>query len=93
MNAIVKLYSNKSGEISTFLKHFFEQNVNIDSDLFWQKEYQNPLEISDILGALIENDEDYSISIWVSLDKDVFINVTSNNVDDVIRYLFERYPY
>lgn len=91
MNAIVKLYSTKSGEILKFLQHFYTNIVSIDDDLLWQKTYENPIEIADIISALLEND--YDINMWISLDKDVFINVTENNADDIIRYLFERYPY
>ena len=91
MNAIVKLYSTKSGEILRFLQHFYTNIISIDDDLLWQKTYENPIEIADIIGALLEND--YDINMWISLDKDVFINVTENNADDIIRYLFERYPY
>ena len=38
MNAIVKLYSRKSGEILSFLKKFSEKESEIGTDLFWQKE-------------------------------------------------------
>ena len=97
MMAIVKLYSNKSGEINRFLEHFYEKSSsnidNIEDDLLWQKEYENPIEIADIISALIENQEDYKINMWISLDKNMLINVTHNNADDVIRYLYERYPY
>ncbi len=91
MNAIVKLYSTKNGEILKFLQHFCRNINSIDDDLLWQKDYENPIEIADIISALLEND--YDINMWISLDKDVFINVTKNNADDIIRYLFERYPY
>ena len=37
--------------------------------------------------------DDYKINMWVCLDKDILINVTKNNVDDIIRYLYERFPY
>ena len=91
MNAIVKLYSTKSGEILKFLQHFCKDVSFIDDDLLWQKNYENPIEIADIISALLEND--YDINMWISLDKGVFINVTEHNADDIIRYLFERYPY
>lgn len=91
MNAIVKLYSTKSGEILKFLQHFSKDISSIDDDLLWQKNYENPIEIADIISALLENN--YDINMWISLDKDVFINVTEHNADDIIRYLFERYPY
>lgn len=94
MNAFIRLYSNKSGEISNFLKHFFNnQTINIDNDLLWEKEYINPIETVDMIGALIENKDDYKINMWISLDKDIFINVTEKNADEIIRYLYERYPY
>lgn len=93
MNSVVKLYSDKNGEISSFLKSFYQNNIDLLDDLFWQKEYQNPVEIADIIAALVENEEDYKINMWISLDKDLFINITPNNADSVIRYLFERYPY
>ncbi len=93
MNSIIRLYSDKSGEISSFLNHFFNNKIIIENELLWQKEYENPLEMADIISALIENQEDYKINMWISLDKDLFINITKNNADDVIRYLYERYPY
>ena len=49
--------------------------------------------MADIIGVFIENKEDYYINMWVSLDEDVLINVTNNNADEIIRYLYERYPY
>ena len=95
MKPVVKLYSSEQNEILNFLKHFDKNFVESLStnDLLWQKEYENPLEIVDMIGALIENQEDYKINMWISLDKDLLINVTSQNADEVIRYLYERYPY
>ena len=46
-----------------------------------------------MVGVLIENNEDYKINIWISLDKGLFININDNNINDVIKYLYERYPY
>ena len=37
--------------------------------------------------------EKYKINMWISLDKGFFLNVTEHNADQIIRYLFERYPY
>ena len=94
MNSIVKLYSNKIGEISRFLNQFeTNHSLKIENDLLWQKEFKNPIEIADIIGALMDNKEDYEINMWISLDKNLLINITPNNADDVIRYLYERYPY
>ena len=94
MNAIVNLYSNSHNEIKKFLSRYYENNnIYLNNDLKWEKTFENPIEISDIIGVFIENNEDYNINMWISIDKGVFINITNDNADQVIRYLFERYPY
>ena len=94
MSTFVELYSDKNGEIIKFLNKFYNSNIlNLKNDLFWRKEYKNPVAIADIIASLIDNKENYKINMWISLDKNVFINVNKNNVDKIIRYLFERYPY
>ncbi len=93
MNSIVRLYSNKKGEISRFLNDFLGQNLQLDNDLEWEKNFENPIEIVDIIGAFIENNDLYKINMWISIDKDCFINVTDDNADELIRYLYERFPY
>ena len=92
MNTIVSLYSQTNQEIANFLKSF--NNINVDNNLLeWKKEFENPIEIADIIGVFIDNNEKYKINMWISLDKVFFLNVTEHNADQIIRYLFERYPY
>lgn len=93
MGTIVDLYSDKKGEISRFLYDFYKKNIPLKNDLKWEKIFDNPVEMADILGAFIDNKDLYKINMWISLDEDAFINVTENNVDKLIRYLYERYPY
>lgn len=47
----------------------------------------------DIIGTFIENNDKFKINMWISLDKEVYINVTDNNADKLIRYIYERYPW
>ena len=92
MNTIVSLYSQTNQEIANFLKSF--NNINVDNNLLeWKKEFENPIEIADIIGVFIDNNEKYKINMWISLDKGFFLNVTEHNADQIIRYLFEKYPY
>lgn len=109
MEAIVKLYSSQKNEIARFLNRFFAEKSNFkiekntqcsqnkdiqnSSLLEWQKKYQNPLEMVDMIGTFIENNNKFKINMWISLDKDIFINVTENNADALIRYMYERYPW
>ncbi len=95
MNTIVRLYSEDKYEINKFLNNFCSDiytNKN-EEMLEWQKIYPNPLELADIIGAYIENNDKYNISMWVSFDRGVFINVNDENADKIIRYLYERYPW
>ena len=93
MIAKVKFQSSKKGELDRFLSEFYNTNLNIPDKTYWEKEYRNPIEISDIIGAFIDNIENFEIKLWICLDKDVYININENNANQIIKYLFERYPY
>lgn len=93
MNTIVNIYSDKSGEISKFLSKFYRKNIFLSNDLKWEKIFDNPIEIADFIGIFVDNKDLYKINMWISLDEGAFINVTENNADKLIRYLYERYPY
>lgn len=93
MESIVNLYSDKPGEITRFLSNFYNKDLKLDNDLKWENKYSNSIEIVDIIGALIDNKDKYKINMWVSLDDGLFINVTENNSNEIIKYLYERFPY
>ena len=93
MLVTVKLRSKKKNEINKFLSKFYDTNMDISENLTWQQIYKNPIEISDIIGAYIDNFDSYDIKMWISLDKDIYINISQENGDKVIRYLFEIFPY
>ena len=94
MSVVVSLYSNKNDEIYKFLNSYNKEIFNNKKEIFeWKKEFKNPIEIADIIGVFIDNNESYDINMWISLDQDFFINVTDSNANKIIRYLFERYPY
>ena len=80
--------------MKTRMDKYEENTFSVTKDnLKWEKEYQNPIEIGDIIGVFIENNDKYNINMWISLDEGIFINITDDNADQIIRYLFERYPY
>ena len=93
MESIVNVYSDKPGEITRFLSNFYNKDLKLDNDLKWENKYSNSIEIVDIIGALIDNKDKYKINMWVSLDDGLFINVTENNSNEIIKYLYERFPY
>ncbi len=89
----VNLISKKSGEVNRFLSSFYNTDFGLESDSNWGKSFLNPIEIAEIVGTYADNFEDYSLDMWISLDKNVFICITDKNADDIIRYLYERFPY
>lgn len=93
MNAIVDIYSEKPNEIKNFVDKFYENNFDIGNKLEYKIFFENPVAASDIISAFIDNNDKFDIHLWLSLDKNIFINVTEHNIDKIIRYLFERYPY
>lgn len=93
MEATVRLYSTKHDEINNFLKELYSDNSNYMNLTEWEKKYHNPVELVDIIGTFIDNNYKYSINMWISLDKGLFLNVTDENADKIIRYIYERYPW
>ena len=79
-------------QIEKFLNSIFENQVNIENKLEWNHKYDNPIEIASIIGVFIDNMDKFAINMWISLDEGIFINVTEENADKIIRYLYERYP-
>ncbi len=92
MNSIA-IYSEIDGEIKKFLETFYSKNFNLDDNLFWENKYQNPIDMIDLISTFIDNNEKFNINIWISLDENIYICVTEQNLDKLIRYIYERYPY
>ncbi len=93
MVAKVILFSNTDGEIDNFLNKFYNSNITSTNSMSWKKDFPNPIEISEIAAAFSDNDSLFNLNMWISLDEDVFIKVSSSNVNTIIKYIFERYPY
>ncbi len=89
----VNLYSDLKGEINRFLSLFYDTDLNIYNSLKWEKKYKNPVELAEIIGTFVDNNDNFEIHMWINLDNGVYINITEKNANDVIKYLYERYPY
>lgn len=94
MVSTLKLYSTNSKEIPRFTYMFYLKNEHFENPLYWEKDFYNPLEMSDVIAAFIDNKELFNnTNMWVSIDLGVFINIKEDNYNNFIQYLFERYPY
>lgn len=85
----LNLYCKDQNELSTFLERFYNKKFekSIENITF-----DNPIEMVDLISAIIDNNDKYSISAWVNLDEDIFIKISNSNLNDIIKYLYERYP-
>ncbi len=92
MEGIVNLYSEKEGEIKKFLQHFYSKEIEMAQDLFWENKYGNPIDMIEIVSCFIDNKDKFQINLWISLDNGVFINVTDDNLDAIIKYIYDRFP-
>ena len=93
MYVTVHLYSNKNGELNRFLSKFYNTNLDIYESLRWEQKYNNPIELAEIIGVFFDNMDDYSIHMWICLDKNVYIHIDEKNGNEIIKYLYERFPY
>lgn len=89
----VTLYSDKKNEIKRFLDSFYCDNIILNNELKWEKVYKDPIELLDIVGVFIENSDKYKINMWISIDEGIFININDYNAENIIRYIYERFPY
>lgn len=85
----VNLYSRYAGEINIFLERFYEKELKIDKDLNqWVHICNKPLEVVDIISALIDNEDVYSIVMYIQVGNGDFQPVTSENYNYIIEALF-----
>ena len=91
--ATLNLFAENVDEINKFLSSFYNTKINLKDTLSWKIDYQNPIELTEIIGVFIDNYDSFSLNMWVSLDKSIFIKIENTNGNDIIKYLFERYPY
>lgn len=93
MRTTINFYSETDGEIKKFLEQYYSKNLELENNLTYQKEYENPIDMIDIISCFVDNNNKFKMTLWISLDKDVYICVTDNNIDNLIKYIYERYPY
>ena len=84
MFATVNLYSTKKGELNDFLSRFYNTDLEI---------YNNLNELAEIIGVYIDNSDLYNLKMLICIDKNLFITITEDNANNIIKYLYERFPY
>ena len=89
----VFLFSKNTNVLNDFLDTFYSKKIELENSSSWQKEFDNPVDISELIAVFVDNLDIYNINMWITLDENIFIKITPSNADNIIRYIFERYPY
>jgi len=88
----VSLWSKKRGEIKRFLERFYEREMDIDIDLEkWVYIYNKPLMSVDLISAVLDNNDDFDIYLFLQVNDGQFHFVTEENKNDIIKSLFQLY--
>jgi hypothetical protein len=63
-----------------------------DSETFeWSYTLPNPLDAATLIGSLMDSDLSEDNTPWISFDENVFVKIKNDNVNDVIKYIFNRF--
>ncbi len=92
INYRVNLFSESTKSLEKFLNLFYSKKIKLNKELAYEESFENPIEMIELISTIIDNNDKFDIGIWISIDKNLFINVTESNLDKIIRYLLERYP-
>ena len=85
----LNLYCKNQNELIEFLEKFYNREIEKSMENFT---FDNPIEMVDLISSIIDNNDRYKIYAWVNLDEDIFIKITNSNLNEIIKYLYERYP-
>lgn len=86
----LSLYCEDEKLLLTFLNKYYNENIPNSMEDF---SFENPIELIDLISIIIDNNDKYPISAWINLDEDIYIKITNSNLNEIIKYLYERYPY
>ncbi|MGE5474108.1 MAG: hypothetical protein ACM3UU_07815 [Ignavibacteriales bacterium] len=92
MPITVNLCSESDGMLKSFLDTFYEKDTKIDEDVSeWINVFNKPLEAIDLITSVIDNSDSFDIQLMVCMDAGILVEVTPENVNDIIRFMLFRY--
>ena len=92
MAITINLVSDKKNMINEFLTKYFEKDMMADSNTSeWSYILRDPLDAINIISAVMDNSLENDLTAWISFDPNIFIKVKSDNYDEIIRYILERF--
>ena len=92
MSITVNLISEKPNIINEFVTKFFEKDMLTDANTYeWSYILPNPLDAINIISAVMDNSLENDLTPWISFDPNVFLKVRTENYNEIIKYILERF--
>ena len=91
MAIVLNLISEKQNVIQNFLESYFEKDMLADAQTYeWSYTLPEPLDAINIISAVLDNNLT-DLALWISFDPNVVLKVKTDNYNDIIRYIAERF--
>lgn len=88
MPITLSLWSARQGEIRRFLQSFYQKDhPNEELTNRWMGDFCNPLDSIDMISALMDNIENYELTMYLHMENGYLHKITARNYDDVIKGL------
>jgi len=92
MSVTISLWSTLQGEIQRFLSSYYEKDVQIEAcSNRWMGDFFNPLDSIDMISALMDNIDNYDVTMYIHMENGYLHKITEKNYNDVIKGLIGLY--
>ncbi len=92
MSVTLSIWSTKQGEIRRFLHSFYQKDLkNEEFSRRWVGNFYNPMDSIDMISALMDNFENYQVTLYIHMENGYLHKITESNYDDVIKGLIGIY--
>lgn len=92
MSITANLVSDKPNVLNSFLDKYFEKDMLVDEDTFeWSYTFHAPYDAVNLVSALMDSEYSNIIDIWISFDPNVFIKIRTDNYNEIIKYIINRF--
>lgn len=92
MSVAISLWSNLQGEIQRFLLSYYQKDIRGEEYSHrWIEDFINPLDSIDIISALMDNIQNYKVTMYLHMENGYLHKITEENYNDVIKGLIGMY--
>jgi hypothetical protein len=92
MSVNISLWSTLQGEIQRFLCSYYQKDFKSEEhSQRWIGDFCNPMDSIDMISALMDNIQNYNITMYIHMENGYLHKITDENYNDVIKGLIGIY--